>query len=121
MNEVLSLMRRFSIRLRMVGAIAMVLAMFALVGLTGALGGARVMHLNEEFMEHTVQEIRLIDGPLFPDTNYEIEREVIALSATPKTESMWIRSRLFLPGGGAPVAEMDLNQAFLKASSPRYA
>jgi len=60
MNEVLSLMRRFSIRLRMVGAIAMVLAMFALVGLTGALGGARVMHLNEEFMEHTVQEIRLI-------------------------------------------------------------
>jgi hypothetical protein len=67
------------------------------------------------------QEIRLIDGPLFPDTNYEIEREVIALSATPKTESMWIRSRLFLPGGGAPVAEMDLNQAFLKASSPLYA
>lgn len=67
------------------------------------------------------QEIRLIAGPLFPDKSYEIEREVIALSATPKTESMWIRSRLFLPGKGTLVAEMDLNQAFLKASSPLYA
>lgn len=67
------------------------------------------------------QEVRVIDGPLFPEAPYEIEREVIALSATPKTESMWIRSRLFRPGGVAPVAEMDLNQAFLKASSPLYA
>jgi len=67
------------------------------------------------------QEVKLINGPLFPDVAYEIEREVIALSATPKTESMWIRSRLYLPGESAPVAEMDLNQAFLKLSSPLYA
>jgi hypothetical protein len=67
------------------------------------------------------QEVRVINGPLFPDVAYEIEREVIALSATPKTESMWIRSRLYLPGESAPVAEMDLNQAFLKLSSPLYA
>ncbi len=32
----LAMMRRFSIRTRMQGAIVMVLAMFALVGLTGA-------------------------------------------------------------------------------------
>ena len=67
------------------------------------------------------QEVRVLSGPLHPDTVYDVEREVIALSATPKTESMWIRSRLFLNGEVAPVAEMDLNQAFLKASSQLYA
>lgn len=67
------------------------------------------------------QEIRLLGGPLFPEVSYDIEREVIAVSATPKTESMWIRSRLFIPGVASPVAEMDLNQAFLKASSSLYA
>ena len=60
MNDLTPFLRRFSIRLRMVGAIAMVLAMFLLVGLTGGIGGARVMHLNEEFMDHTVHEIRQI-------------------------------------------------------------
>ena len=66
------------------------------------------------------QEVRVLSGPLVPDCAYDIVREVIALSATPKTESIWIRSRLFMPGGMAPVAEMDLNQAFLKMSSPLY-
>ena len=58
MTALLELMRRFSIRARMQGAIAMVLAMFGLVGLTGGLGGASVRHLNDEFMDHTVHEIR---------------------------------------------------------------
>ena len=56
----LAMMRRFSIRTRMQGAIAMVLAMFALVGLTGGLGGAHLKHLNEEFMEHTVHKPLLV-------------------------------------------------------------
>ena len=60
MNDLTRFLRQFSIRLRMLGAIAMVLLMFFLVGLTGGLGGARVMHLNEEFMDHTVHEIRQI-------------------------------------------------------------
>jgi methyl-accepting chemotaxis protein len=60
MSDLIGLMRRFSIRLRMQGAIAMVLAMFGLVALTGGLGGAHVRHLNDEFMEHTVHEIRSV-------------------------------------------------------------
>ena len=58
MTSLLDLMRSFSIRTRMQGAIAMVLAMFGLVALTGGLGGAQVRHLNDEFMDHTVHEIR---------------------------------------------------------------
>ena len=58
----LAMMRRFSIRTRMQGAIAMVLAMFGLVGLTGGLGGWQLKHLNEEFMEHTVHEIRNVSS-----------------------------------------------------------
>jgi hypothetical protein len=33
------------------------------------------------------QEIRLIRGPLFVDHPYDLEREVIALSESPRTES----------------------------------
>jgi methyl-accepting chemotaxis protein len=56
MNATLELMRRFSIRTRMRGAIAMVLTMFALVGLVGVIGGAHLRHLNQEFMAHSIQE-----------------------------------------------------------------
>ncbi len=64
------------------------------------------------------QEVRLFAGPLAPETDYLLEREIIALTETPKTESMWLRSRL--SRGGVLLAEMTLNQAFLKASSPLY-
>lgn len=50
-------MRSFTIRTRMHGAIAMVLAMFAAIGLTGLVGGKRLASLNEEFMHHSVKEI----------------------------------------------------------------
>lgn len=65
------------------------------------------------------QEIRLVAGPLSPGVAYRLERDIIALTETPKTESMWLRSRIF--SGETLVAEMTLNQAFLKASSPLYA
>ncbi len=51
-------MRRFTIRLRMQGAIGIVLGMFALVGITGFLGGRQLQHLNAEFMDHSVAELR---------------------------------------------------------------
>jgi methyl-accepting chemotaxis protein len=54
------LMRRFSIRLRMQGAIAMVIGLFALVGLTGLWGGSRLSALNHEFMHHSIKEVRNI-------------------------------------------------------------
>jgi hypothetical protein len=52
------LMRRFSIRLRMHGAIAMVLGLFALVGAIGLLGGRHLAELNTDFMHHSIKEVR---------------------------------------------------------------
>ena len=57
MNTTLDLMRRFSIRTRMQGAIAMVLTMIALVGLVGVVGGSHIRHLNQEFMDHSIHAI----------------------------------------------------------------
>ncbi len=53
-------MRGFSIRLRMHGAIGMVLALFALVGVTGLLGGHHLSALNEGFMNHSVHEVHTV-------------------------------------------------------------
>jgi hypothetical protein len=64
------------------------------------------------------QEVKFLRGPLFQNEVYALERELIALTETPRTECMWIRSRLTCEG--VVIAEMTLNQAFLKASSPLY-
>jgi methyl-accepting chemotaxis protein len=52
--------RSFSIRLRMRGAIGLVLALFALVGLTGVLGGRHLAQLNDAFMSTSVNEVRAV-------------------------------------------------------------
>jgi hypothetical protein len=66
------------------------------------------------------QEIRLIQGPLFVDHPYQIEREIVALSESPRTESAWIRTRVLDGDTGALVAEMTLNHAVMKASYAAY-
>lgn len=67
------------------------------------------------------QEIRLLDGPLFVGERYEIDREVVALSGSRRTESTWIRTRVFTPGSDRLLATMLLNSANLKDSYARYA
>ncbi len=67
------------------------------------------------------QEILLIDGPLLVGADYEIEREVVFLSGSRRTESMWVRTTVFEPGGTAPKAEMLLNSATLVESYAPYA
>ena len=62
------------------------------------------------------QEIRLIDGPLFVGEDYVIRREIAALSQSKRTESYWVRTRIFEASGRRQVAEMLLNHATLKAS-----
>ena len=57
MSSLSVMLRQFSIRTRMRGAIAMVLALFALIG-TASLGGGSVLrHLNSEFMVHSIKEL----------------------------------------------------------------
>jgi methyl-accepting chemotaxis protein len=60
METLLAIMRRFTIRTRMIGAVTIVLALFAAVGVTGAGGGRLLLELNTEFMEHSVHEVRTI-------------------------------------------------------------
>jgi hypothetical protein len=67
------------------------------------------------------QEIKLIHGPLFVGEPYEIEREVVALSGSKRTESMWIKTRVYAPGSDEVRATMLLNSATLKESYPNYA
>jgi hypothetical protein len=66
------------------------------------------------------QQIRLVHGPLFVDQAYELEREIVALSESARTESMWVRTQVFEAGSRTRVAEMILNHAALKASYADY-
>jgi hypothetical protein len=66
------------------------------------------------------QQIRLIRGPLFVDQPYDLEREIIALSESARTESVWVRTRILDADSRALVGEMILNSATLKASYAAY-
>jgi hypothetical protein len=66
------------------------------------------------------QQIRLVKGPLFVGQAYDLEREIIALSESARTESCWMRTQVFEAGTRTLVAEMILNSATLKASYPNY-
>jgi hypothetical protein len=66
------------------------------------------------------QEIRMHSGPLLVGHAYEMDREVVALSGSKRTESLWIRTRVFEPGKDEVLATMLLNAAYMKASFPDY-
>ena len=67
------------------------------------------------------QEIRLINGPLFVNHPYQLEREIIALSESRRTESNWIKTSIFDAESRELVAETILNSAVLKDSYSDYA
>lgn len=66
------------------------------------------------------QEIRMIEGPLFVGEDYVVRREIVALAESSRTESYWVRTRIFDSGGKRQVAEMLLNHATLKQSFGGY-
>jgi len=65
------------------------------------------------------QEIRLLRGPLFAGEDYQTEREVVALSGSRRTESLWLRTTVFAKDD-LPVAKMLLNLASIKDSYSPY-
>ncbi len=67
------------------------------------------------------QEIRLLQGPLFVGEPYEIEREIVFIGGSKRTESLWIKTTAFHPGGDTPLATMLLNAATFKDSYAPYA
>lgn len=66
------------------------------------------------------QEIRMIEGPLFVGEDYLIRREIVALSESKRTESYWVKTRIFDAKGERLKAEMLLNHATLKHSYAGY-
>jgi hypothetical protein len=66
------------------------------------------------------QEIRMIDGPLFVGEDYVIRRSIAALSESRRTESYWVRTKIYDSTGTRLKAEMLLNHASLKHSYAGY-
>jgi len=65
-------------------------------------------------------EIRMLKGPLFVGEPYLIRREIAQLSGSRRTESYWVRTRIFDAAGETQLAESLLNHAVLKASYADY-
>lgn len=66
------------------------------------------------------QQIRMISGPLFVGQDYLLEREIVALSESRRTESNWVRTTFRDAESKEPRAEMILNNATLKHSFEGY-
>jgi len=65
-------------------------------------------------------EVRMIKGPLFAGQEYQLEREVVGLGESKRTESMWIKTSIKDPQSGELLATTLLNSATLKQSYEKY-
>ncbi len=66
------------------------------------------------------QEVKMIDGPLMIGKDYLLEREIIALSESRRTESNWTLTRVLCADSKKLKAEVILNSATLKDSYANY-
>lgn len=64
-------------------------------------------------------EVRMLDGPLLVDVPYTLEREIVALGESRRTESYWTATTVCSPDGAA-VAEVLLHEGVFKESYPDY-
>lgn len=94
LNEV---MRQFSIRVRMLGAIGVVLLLIGVLGGAGLLGMGRIAALGEEFMDHSFAEVQEL-GELKSEMGLARQREkdmIIAYekpSDVKKAREAWVAS-----------------------------
>ena len=65
-------------------------------------------------------EIRLLDGPVLVGQRYAVEREVVGLSSSRRTESYWTRTVLTDVDSGRPTAAVLLHSGVFKESYPGY-
>lgn len=65
-------------------------------------------------------EVRLIDGPVFVDVEYRVDREVVGLSQSRRVESSWVRSTLTEVATGKHSATVLLHSGVFKESYPGY-
>ncbi|HEX2578290.1 MAG TPA: hypothetical protein VHK88_18235 [Aquihabitans sp.] len=65
-------------------------------------------------------EIRLEGGPLFVGQDYVLEREVVGLGQSRRTESYWVRTTVTDASTGAPAASVLLHSGVFKESYAAY-
>jgi hypothetical protein len=65
-------------------------------------------------------EIRLINGPVLVGQDYALDREIVGLSQSRRTESYWSRTTLSDIESGKPVATVLLHSGVFKESYPGY-
>ncbi len=65
-------------------------------------------------------EIRLQAGPVFVDQDYALDREIIGLSQSRRTESYWTRTTIRDLDSKEPVATVLLHSGVFKESYPGY-
>jgi hypothetical protein len=65
-------------------------------------------------------EIRLVDGPVFVDQAYAVERELVGFGQSRRTESYWTRSTLTDTGTGRVAAVVLLHSGVFKESYAGY-
>ena len=66
-------------------------------------------------------EFQFLNGPVCAETDYRARGEVLALTDSPKTESVWYESTLSDAKDDKPVASMLMMSRVLKNSSPLWA
>ena len=65
-------------------------------------------------------EVRLVEGPVFVGQPYAVEREVVGLGQSRRTESYWTRTTLTDVDTGRPAAVVLLHSGVFKESYPGY-
>ncbi len=65
-------------------------------------------------------EIRLVDGPVFVDQPYRLERTIVGLSQSRRTESYWTETRLIDADSGRHAATVLLHSGVFKESFAGY-
>jgi hypothetical protein len=65
-------------------------------------------------------EVRLLAGPVLVDQPYLVEREIVGVSQSRRTESYWTRSTVTDAESGVAVADVMLHSGVFKDSYPGY-
>jgi methyl-accepting chemotaxis protein len=60
MNALILMLRQFTIRTRMFGALAMVLGLFAVMGAVGLAGGWKLRQINQEFGDQAIRKTEIV-------------------------------------------------------------
>jgi hypothetical protein len=65
-------------------------------------------------------EVRMVNGPVFADQDYALQRTIVGLSQSKRTESYWTETTITDPASGDLVAVVLLHQGVFKESYDGY-